>query len=69
MSEKQWPRIAKPACECKSTLSLFCATLASVDKPEQILPGVECHCGKTWLRLKDNALFRVPEVDTGGEGT
>jgi hypothetical protein len=63
----EWTPILKPDCECTHTLSLFCATLVSTTKPETVLPGVECHCGKTWLRLKDNALFRVPSPNPNGK--
>lgn len=59
----KWERIEKPACSCTHALSLFCAVLVSLDKPEEVLPGVECHCGKTWIRLKDNALFAIPDKE------
>lgn len=61
MKLKAWSPIKKPACDCTETLSYYCATLASAVKPKIVLPGVECPCGRTWLRLQDKALFITPE--------
>ena len=60
---KRWKKIDRPVCDCTHSLSLFCVTLASTRKPREVLPGCTCPCGKTWLRWRDNQLFRVPNKE------
>jgi hypothetical protein len=58
---KRWLKVERPACSCTRSLSLFLAALASTRTPAAVLPGVCCPCGRTWLRLRDGQLFRVPD--------
>lgn len=58
---KHWKPIKRPACDCTHGLSTFCWILVSLNIPDKLLPGVQCFCGRTWIRIRDRKLFATPE--------